>query len=273
MSSVITPEVEEIQLKKAMVAFEDGLTQLLDLYLDTRQMLLYADDKDHRQYLEKHLDDLRKDMRFFMQAINDNLAQSQESMLLGHLVTQLMHIISRIASRSVSGRNNNNHHPIWHELPPELVIRLDVLEHKLDQLLSVQEAMRVDVRRGFAILYVKLDHLERKALQDVLTAIQTNRIAIAEMEEILSLIKQTIEAWRKVLPPQDAETVQALSDLHGGIESSLDIAGKLELVIPVVPGFLSFTTEIGIAAETDLRSLEQKVMRMWANLKNRFSQL
>jgi len=125
------------------------------------------------------------------------------------------------------------------------------------QILDLQEAVVngfSELKQGQSIL----KNIQEK-LSQVSEAVHGGHIEQGEMNRTLDAIRRALRYMQKqdtVLSKEDAEQVTKAKEI---VDSKIDLKQKVELTIPILPLFLNYKAELGVANNVDLGNLFAEV--------------
>lgn len=153
-----------------------------------------------------------------------------------------------------------------HELWPKMEAYLARIE---TMVLASHETMRInfaDIKRGQAFLCRQINEADQGQLGQILDLVKSGRLDQGEMERTLDAIRRALRVMQANDTEFGAEMREAIASFHSVVESTLGLTQKLELTLPIVPGFLEYKVELDAGSNLDLNALRAEISQRWQSL-------
>ena len=142
----------------------------------------------------------------------------------------------------------------------------DDVNANLSKIKETIETGLADIKLGQAAIYAKVGELERKSLTQIMEAVHQGRVEQGEIARTLDAIRRAI----RFIQTTNMEMGQPMRELadkaEHAVQSDLSLQQKLELTLPILPGFLNYKIELGAQSNLDLETLRAEIYERWVTL-------
>jgi hypothetical protein len=111
----------------------------------------------------------------------------------------------------------------------------------------------------------------QEKLSQVLDAIHDGHIEQGEMNRTLDAVRRALKYMQKQDTALSKEVVEQVRKANEIVDSKIDLQQKVELTIPILPLFLNYKAEFGIASDVDLENLYNEIQARLLSLMEKSS--
>lgn len=111
----------------------------------------------------------------------------------------------------------------------------------------------------------------QEKLSQVFGAIQNGQIEQSEMNRTLDAVRRALRYMQKQDITLSKEVTEQVRQANEIVDSKIDLQQKIELTIPILPLFLSYKAEFGVAVDFDLESLYKEIQATLLSLMKKSS--
>jgi hypothetical protein len=140
------------------------------------------------------------------------------------------------------------------------------VEARLVEIKRSLEAGFADVKRGQAVLYKHVDQASRESLEQIRESIRLGRVEQGEMALAIDAIRRALQLMRAVETQVSKDVCELLDVARTAVESELGLQQKLEVTLPILPLFLSYSVELAAGSELDINAVVSDIRERWKSL-------
>ncbi len=213
-------------LTTRLQTLDEHLSMLLALLKEYEVALTFEDDPRHRAKYAYEIERIKESTQFYQKEYQ--LLQQE----LDALTTRPAQSPCGVETVELSRKLDQMQKTLLGEMS---VMRADLLAHYSQGEVEIVQAM-----------VAHLDQSQMFVVNDLLQIVQQNAVPQADIEQLIQILKDTLEQLPQNTLPAQSEVQALLSKPEGGISH------KLKLSLPIIPAILSYEGEIAIDQKTRL---------------------